>query len=121
MRRTAFGLLIAACVACTQADAPEYHLTKCVRVKPDSFSVSFETHRKQQRHLAFGPNGLEFSGDVKGDPSLAKVKELRLRPVLEVVFVQPESSSVRFGALSQNCQEIIRSIAGPKVRVRDEG
>lgn len=118
LHRIIFLFVAIAAVSGTALAEAEYRLTSCVCVGENGFAVAFESARKEKRRLSFSPKGLEFGGNVKGVVPLKGVKELRLEPVLQVVYAGTEHSPLNFGALSPECQQLIRSVAAPLVQAQ---
>jgi len=113
-------ILVLVPVANTAAAAePAYRLTRCVAVGEHGFAASFAGGRKEQRRLSLDPKRLSLGGNVKGEVKLDQVMELRLSPVLQVVFIRPESAPLSFGPLSPECRNVIRQTMDGVLKVVD--
>jgi hypothetical protein len=118
-RSLAAAALFTALVASAVAGEVEYRMTRCTSSGEGRFSVAFEGPRKEQRRIALSSNRLTFGGNVKGQVALSDVRELRLSPVLQVVFTRAENKPLKFGAVSAECRRLIQNEAGLTRKVRD--
>lgn len=117
MKHHALLLLILSSLACSPAYSGDgYKLDRCV-VKEKSVYLRFVTDHGAVRRITLGPKGVSLSGDVKGSARLSQVKELRLAPKLEIVFVS--GPSVEFGAITSECRHLVRQVGKSLVPLRD--
>lgn len=119
LRSLVAAVLFAPLVVTVAVGKVEYRLTRCVSSGDGQFAASFVGSEKQQRRIALSSERFEFGGDVKGAARLGDVQELRLSPVLEVVFTRPEHPTLYFGRLSPECRRLIRNAARRLVKVQD--
>jgi hypothetical protein len=119
MNRLLTGLILLGSGLHVAAAEDPYRQVRCVAVGERGFSVSFESKRNGQGRVSLTTQKLSFGGNVKGETRLEKIRELRLSPVLQVVFVSPEHKPLKFGGLSRECRGIIRQAASGLLKVVD--
>jgi len=96
------------------ADAP-YSLAGCTQSN-DGVTVGFVGTHGEKRSMYLSPRGVELGGNVKGFARLSQVKEVVLRPALEITYTS--GAMVRFGPIDSSCQRLLREVGAPLVHIQ---
>jgi hypothetical protein len=106
--------LLGTALCTTAAAGTTYQLHKCIPIK-DGVAAEFIGSHREVRRIALSPQGVQLSGNVKGEASLAQVKELVLTPNLQIIYV--DGSTFLFGPIDISCKQLLQKIAGRLVHV----
>ena len=108
-------LVLGASIFSTASADVAYGLVGCTQFK-DGVTVGFVGTRGENRNINLSPRGVELDGNVKGFARLSQVKEIALRPALEITYTS--GMVVRFGPIDASCQRLFRKVGAPLVHIQ---